>query len=201
MAQTCAGRTAVGLKPDDRLPPYVQALKDAGIGRIVVVVCAAGQDYQRFFLIKFPDGGEFGVISCRAQSAAGVALKRGMAWLMDSPDQDIIVTAETAMDENNAEDVLRMAQDPARPPFRAAPGQSFQEHVPKSRMATASPRWCSLLIDAAGYADGLVGSGFHRDLLARHDRRARVIYEYEMNVLIECAAMKVPMRPAHRNRV
>ena len=40
MAQTCAGRTAVVIpayKPDDRLPPYVQALKDAGIGRIVVV--------------------------------------------------------------------------------------------------------------------------------------------------------------------
>ena len=33
MELTCAGRTAVVIpayKPDDRLPPYVQALKDAG---------------------------------------------------------------------------------------------------------------------------------------------------------------------------
>ena len=52
MELTCAGRTAVVIpayKPDDRLPPYVQALKDAGIGRIVVVDDGSGQDYQRFF--------------------------------------------------------------------------------------------------------------------------------------------------------
>ena len=38
MAQTCAGRTAVVIpayKPDDRLPPYVQALKDAGIPTVL----------------------------------------------------------------------------------------------------------------------------------------------------------------------
>ena len=47
MEQTCAGRTAVVIpayKPDDRLPPYVQALKDAGIGKIVVVDDGSGQD-------------------------------------------------------------------------------------------------------------------------------------------------------------
>jgi len=54
MAQTCAGRTAVVIpayKPDDRLPPYVQALKDAGIGRMAAVRTTNGS------LIKFPRTG------------------------------------------------------------------------------------------------------------------------------------------------
>ena len=57
MAQTCAGRTAVVIpayKPDDRLPPYVQALKDAGIGRIVVVDDGRTTNGS---LIKFPGTG------------------------------------------------------------------------------------------------------------------------------------------------
>ena len=37
--------------------------------------------------------------------------------------------------------------------------------------------------------------GFHRDLLPAMIAVPGDRYEYEMNVLIECAAMKVPMRP------
>lgn len=37
--------------------------------------------------------------------------------------------------------------------------------------------------------------GFHRDLLPAMIAVLGDRYEYEMNVLIECAAMKVPMRP------
>ena len=73
MAQTCAGRTAVVIpayKPDDRLPPYVQALKDAGIGRIVVVDDGSGQDYQRFF-DQIPRDGVSHVISYRPTAAKG----------------------------------------------------------------------------------------------------------------------------------
>ena len=77
MAQTCAGRTAVVIpayKPDDRLPPYVQALKDAGIGRIVVVDDGSGQDYQRFF-DQIPRDGVSHVISYQPNCGKGVALK------------------------------------------------------------------------------------------------------------------------------
>ena len=84
MAQTCAGRTAVVIpayKPDDRLPPYVQALKDAGIGRIVVVDDGSGQDYQRFF-DQIPRDGVSHVISYQPNCGKGVALKRGMACLL-----------------------------------------------------------------------------------------------------------------------
>ena len=73
MAQTCAGRTAVVIpayKPDDRLPPYVQALKDAGIGRIVVVDDGSGQDYQRFF-DQIPRDGVSHVISYQPNCGKG----------------------------------------------------------------------------------------------------------------------------------
>ena len=157
MAQTCAGRTAVVIpayKPDDRLPPYVQALKDAGIGRIVVVDDGSGQDYQRFF-DQIPRDGVSHVISYRPNCGKGVALKHGMAWLMDnSPDQDIIVTADSD-GQHTVEDVLRMAQDLARDP----PGCSWAAGTfpgsmcpPRAGWATASPLWCSSCSTDAGWA-------------------------------------------------
>ena len=96
MEQTCAGRTAVVIpayKPDDRLPPYVQALKDAGIGRIAVVDDGSGEGFQSIFS-QIPEDGISHIISYQPNCGKGVALKRGMAWLLDEcPDQDIIVTA------------------------------------------------------------------------------------------------------------
>ena len=44
-----AKRTAVlipAYKPDDRLPPYVAALKEAGIGKIVIVDDGSGESFQ-----------------------------------------------------------------------------------------------------------------------------------------------------------
>ena len=45
---SCAKQTAViipAYKPDDRLPPYVEALKEAGIGKIVIVDDGSGESY------------------------------------------------------------------------------------------------------------------------------------------------------------
>lgn len=201
MAQTCAGRTAVVIpayKPDDRLPPYVQALKDAGIGRIVVVDDGSGQDYQRFF-DQIPRDGVSHVISYQPNCGKGVALKRGMAWLMDnSPDQDIIVTADSD-GQHTVEDVLRMAQDLARDPSGLLLGSRdfSQEHVPpKSRMGNRITSVVFKLLYGCWVGDTQTGlRGFHRDLLPAMIAVPGDRYEYEMNVLIECAAMKVPMRP------
>ena len=85
MEQTCAGRTAVVIpayKPDDRLPPYVQALKDAGIGRIAVVDDGSGEGFQGIFSL-IPEDGISHIISYQPNCGKGVALKRGMAWLLD----------------------------------------------------------------------------------------------------------------------
>ena len=171
MEQTCAGRTAVVIpayKPDDRLPPYVQALKDAGIGKIVVVDDGSGQDYQRFFE-QIPEDGVSHVISYQPNCGKGVALKRGMAWLMDnSPDQDIIVTADSD-GQHTVEDVLRMAQDLARDPSGLLLGSRdfSQEHVPpKSRMGNRITSVVFKLLYGCWVGDTQTGlRGFHRDLL------------------------------------
>ena len=36
-------------KPDDRLPPYVAALKEAGVGKIVIVDDGSGESFQPLF--------------------------------------------------------------------------------------------------------------------------------------------------------
>ena len=197
MAQTCAGRTAVVIpayKPDDRLPPYVQALKDAGIGKIVVVDDGSGQDYQRFFE-QIPEDGVSHVISYQPNCGKGVALKRGMAWLLDEcPGQDIVVTADSD-GQHTVEDVLRMAEDLARDPSGLLLGSRdfSQEHVPpKSRMGNRITSVVFRLLYGCWVGDTQTGlRGFHRDLLPAMIAVPGDRYEYEMNVLIECAAMNL----------
>ena len=51
-------------KPDDRLPPYVQALRDAGVGKIVIVDDGSDVppiyvgEYKRVIYARQPNGGE-----------------------------------------------------------------------------------------------------------------------------------------------
>lgn len=199
--QTCAGRTAVvvpAYKPDDRLPPYVRALKEAGIGKIVIVDDGSGEAFQGIFS-QIPEDGISHVISYQPNRGKGVALKQGMTYVLEEcPGQDIIVTADSD-GQHTVQDVLRMAGDLARDPSGLLLGSRdfSQEHVPpKSRMGNRITSVVFKLLYGCWVGDTQTGlRGFHRDLLpamiaVRGDR-----YEYEMNVLIECAALRVPMRP------
>lgn len=201
LEQTCAKRTAViipAYKPDDRLPPYVRALKAAGIGRIVVVDDGSGDAFKTVFE-QIPEDGVSHVLSYSPNCGKGVALKRGMTYVQDEcPDQDIIITADSD-GQHTVEDVLRMAQELDRDPSGLLLGSRdfSQEHVPpKSRMGNRITSVVFKLLYGCWVGDTQTGlRGFHRELLpamiaVRGDR-----YEYEMNVLIECAALKQPMRP------
>ena len=77
-----ANRTAVVIpayKPDDRLPPYVAALKEAGVGKIVIVDDGSGADFQPLFA-SIPQDEVVHIISYVPNGGKGVALKRGMAY-------------------------------------------------------------------------------------------------------------------------
>ena len=199
--ENCAERTAVVIpayKPDDRLPPYVRALREAGVGRIVVVDDGSGEAYESIFA-QIPEDGVSHVISYQPNGGKGVALKRGLAYVQDEcPDQDIIVTADSD-GQHTVEDVLRMAAELARDPSGLLLGSRdfSQEHVPpKSRMGNCITSVVFKVLYGCWVSDTQTGlRGFHRRLLpdmiaARGDR-----YEYEMNVLIDCATRGVPMRP------
>ena len=70
MENNCAARTAViipAYKPDDRLPPYVEALEKAGVGKIVIVDDGSGDAFTPLFA-QLPEDGvchvSLGIMVC-----------------------------------------------------------------------------------------------------------------------------------------
>jgi len=196
-----ANRTVVlipAYKPDKRLPPYVQQLKDAGVGKIIIVDDGSGADYQPLFASIEQDD-VVHIISYEPNCGKGVALKRGMAYIHEEcPEQAFVVTADSD-GQHTVKDVLRMA---------AAMGENSdglllgsrdfdQPDVPfKSRNGNKITATVFRLLYGVWVKDTQTGlRGFARELLPTMIAVKGDRYEYEMNVLIECAHQKIAMRP------
>ncbi len=195
-----AKRTAVVIpayKPDHRLPPYVAELKNAGIGKIVIVDDGSGADFQPLFA-SIPQDDVVHIISYVPNAGKGVALKRGMAYLNDNcPDQAFVVTADSD-GQHTVKDVLRMAEAMAENSDGVLLGsRDFnQPDVPfKSRNGNKITSTVFKLLYGVWVSDTQTGlRAFARELLPMMIAVKGDRYEYEMNVLIECAHQKVAMR-------
>lgn len=197
----CAERTAViipAYKPDDRLPPYVEALKAANIGKIVIVDDGSGEAFRALFA-QIPQDDVTHIISYMPNGGKGVALKRGLAYVQDEcPDQDVIVTADSD-GQHTVKDVLRMCEAMEQDPTGVLLGSrdfSQADVPPKSRMGNRITSCVFKLLYGKWVSDTQTGlRAFGRELLPMMIQSRGDRYEYEMNVLIDCALMKVPMRP------
>lgn len=195
-----ANRTAVVIpayKPDDRLPPYVAALREAGIGKIVIVDDGSGAAYQPLFQ-SIPQDDVVHIISYTPNGGKGVALKRGMAYLnQNCPEQAFIVTADSD-GQHTVKDVLRMAEAMGEDSDGLLLGsRDFdQPDVPfKSRNGNKITSTVFKLLYGVWVSDTQTGlRGFARQLLPMMIAVKGNRYEYEMNVLIECAHQKLAMR-------
>lgn len=184
-------------KPDDRLPPYVHALKDAGIGKIVIVDDGSGEDYRALFQ-QIPQDDTVRVISYAPNKGKGEALRTGMRYLLDEcPRQRFIITADSD-GQHTVADVLRMAESLYENHEGLLLGsRDFSaDNVPrKSFLGNRITTTVFALLYGRWITDTQTGlRGFERKLLpamlaVKGDR-----YEYEMNMLIECAALKLPIR-------
>ncbi|MBE5814438.1 MAG: glycosyltransferase [Clostridiales bacterium] len=184
-------------KPDDRLPPYVAALKEAGVGKIVIVDDGSGESYQTLFG-SIPQDEVVHIISYVPNAGKGVALKRGMQYLLEScPDSRYVITADSD-GQHTVKDVLRMAEslqeddsgmllgsrdfDQPDVPFKSRNGNKITSAVFKLFYGV----WVSdTQTGLRGFASGLLPT-----MIAVKGER----YEYEMNMLIECARQRLPMR-------
>ena len=195
-----ANRTAVVIpayKPDDRLPPYVAALKEAGVGKIVIVDDGSGADFQPLFA-SIPQDEVVHIISYVPNGGKGVALKRCMAYLNENcPEQAFVVTADSD-GQHTVKDVLRMAEamDEDSTGLLLGSRDFSQPDVPfKSRNGNKITATVFKLLYGVWVRDTQTGlRAFGRDLLpvmiaVKGDR-----YEYEMNVLIECACKHIAIR-------
>ena len=198
---SAAKQTAVVIpayKPDDRLPPYVSALKEAGVGKIVIVDDGSGKEYQPLFA-QIPQDDVVHIISYEPNAGKGVALKRGMAYVKDEcPEQAFVVTADSD-GQHTVKDVLRMAESMAENSDGVLLGSRdfSQPDVPfKSRNGNRITSTVFKLLYGIWVSDTQTGlRGFARELLPMMIAVKGDRYEYEMNVLIECAHKRLPMRP------
>ena len=201
MEQEFNKRTAViipAYKPDHRLPPYVDALRQAGVGKIVIVDDGSGEAFAELFA-TIPQDDVVHIISYTPNAGKGVALKRGMQYLKDHcPDSRYVITADSD-GQHTVKDVLRMAESLQEDDSGLLLGsRDFdQPDVPfKSRNGNKITSTVFKLFYGVWVSDTQTGlRGFSSELLpvmiaVKGDR-----YEYEMNMLIECAKQKLPMRP------
>lgn len=184
-------------KPDDRLPPYVRALCDAGFGKIVVVDDGSGAEYDALFDAIQPSGA-VEIIRYAPNAGKGEALRRGMRYIDEQcPQCAYIITADSD-GQHTVTDVERMAQSLAEDDTGLLLGTrnfSGRDVPPKSRMGNRITSLVFMLLYGRWVGDTQTGlRGFKRALLptmlnVRGDR-----YEYEMNMLIEMAGLKLPIR-------
>ncbi len=185
-------------KPDDRLPGYVAALREAGIGLIVVVDDGSGAEYDGIFS-SLPRDGATEVIRYEKNGGKGVALKTGMSYISDNrPEFDYIVTADSD-GQHTVTDVLRMAESLSQENSGLLLGsRDFgKDNVPfKSRAGNRITSTIFMLLYGRWIGDTQTGlRGFGRSLLKTMIGIKGDRYEYEMNMLTELASMKQPIRP------
>ncbi len=184
-------------KPDHRLPPYVAALREAGVGKIVIVDDGSGESFAPLFG-SIPQDEVVHIISYMPNAGKGVALKRGMQHLLEHcPDSRYVITADSD-GQHTVKDVLRMAEslqqddsgmllgsrdfDQPDVPFKSRNGNKITSAVFKLFYGV----WVSdTQTGLRGFASGLLPT-----MIAVKGER----YEYEMNMLIECARQRLPMR-------
>ena len=199
---SAAKHTAVVIpayKPDDRLPPYVDALKTAGVGKIVIVDDGSGKDYQPLFA-SIPQDEAVHIISYEPNAGKGVALKRGMEYVLNEcVDQLYVVTADSD-GQHTVTDVLRMVdalhENDEGLLLGSRDFSKNNKNVPwKSRFGNRTTSVVFKLFYGQWVTDTQTGlRGFERSLLPSMLAVRGERYEYEMNMLIDCAQQKTPMR-------
>ena len=185
-------------KPDQRLAPYVEALRSAGLGRVVVVDDGSGADFDALFE-ALPEDAFCHVIRYAPNAGKGVALKRGMAYVRDEcPQVEGVVTADSD-GQHTALDVTRMAQALEQNAGALVLGSRdfSQANVPfKSRAGNRITSTVFKLLYGVWVGDTQTGlRAFDRSLLEQMIEVRGERYEYEMNVLIDCAFRRIAMRP------
>ena len=98
------------LEPDERLPAYIQRLKEGGFAHIVVVDDGSGEAYRAVF-DRVDAVEDTVVLHHEVNKGKGVALKTGYRYIMEHlPDISGVITAD-ADGQHTVADCLHLAEE------------------------------------------------------------------------------------------
>ena len=186
------------LEPDERLPEYIQKLKDGGFAHIVVVDDGSGEAYQPIF-------DEVGavedtvVLRHEVNRGKGVALKTGYRYIMENlKDITVVITAD-ADGQHTVADCLKLAEELSkgkRALYLGSRDFNLECIPPKSRSGNKITSAVFKLLYGQYLPDTQTGlRAFRKEELAFMAEVEGERYEYEMKVLIACSRARIPMIP------
>lgn len=181
-------------EPDEKLTTYCQELKNAGFGTIIVIDDGSGDQYQSIY-----NELDVEVLHHDVNLGKGAGLKTGYTHVLNNHlEIQGIVTADSD-GQHTVEDCKRVADTLSfnkRQLILGTRNFDLSNIPPKSRNGNKITSIVFKLLYGKYLPDTQTGlRAFNRDLLKFMINVDGQRYEYEMNVLIQCARHKIEMVP------
>ena len=179
-------------EPDERLLALLTALDEDGFD-IIVVDDGSGESYRPIFALADRIAT---VITSPENHGKGHALKTAFAWIRDNYDLDSTIVVLDCDGQHTPEDVCRLSLAAEEHPQILYLGSRLQskDSPLRSRLGNGITKWVYRLTTGLRVEDTQTGlRAFSYDLMERFLEIPGDRYEYEMNVLLQCARQKIPM--------
>lgn len=178
-------------EPDEKLIGVISGIRDNTDYRIVVVNDGSSADKDDIFAFCEKNAE---VITHEKNKGKGAALKTAFAHIKEKNESCIIVTAD-ADGQHKLEDIVRVADAVSEHPDSVVMGcRKFTGRVPlRSRFGNSVTRYVYSFAAGVKVSDTQTGlRGFMSDKLSFMQGVSGERYEYEMNMLLECARESIP---------
>ncbi|MBE5787570.1 MAG: glycosyltransferase [Clostridiales bacterium] len=185
------------LSPDERLPAYVKELQAAEFGLILVVDDGSKEEYQPIF-DEIAGWERCHVLHHEVNYGKGQALRTGFAYLKEYTDLKGVITADSD-GQHIVSDTVMLAKELGEEKELLLGSRDFSKNSvqvpPKSRVGNRITSVVFRLFYGQYLPDTQTGlRAFNRELMDFMLNVSGNRFEYEMNMLIQCAMQKIPMR-------
>ncbi|MBQ6255377.1 MAG: bifunctional glycosyltransferase family 2/GtrA family protein [Clostridia bacterium] len=186
------------LSPDEKLPAYVKELLAADFGLILVVDDGSASEYQPIFA-EIAGWDRCAVTHHEVNRGKGAALRTGFAYIKEKTALRGVLTADSD-GQHTVPDTLKLAAELGKKEELLLGSRDFSRNnpnvPPKSRFGNRMTSGVFRVLYGKWLPDTQTGlRAFDRDLIDFMLSVTGDRFEYEMNMLIQCSAKKIPMRP------
>ncbi len=185
------------LSPDEKLPAYVKELLAADFGLILVVDDGSAPEYQPIFT-QIAGWERCAVTHHEVNRGKGAALRTGFAYIKERTALRGVITADSD-GQHTVPDTLKLASELGKKDEVLLGSRDFSRSnpnvPPKSRFGNRMTSAVFRLLYGKWLPDTQTGlRAFDRGLIDFMLSVTGDRFEYEMNMLIQCSARKIPMR-------